>query len=71
MALDGGYVGADRNIAAVLGAALADVQPASVVELGLESAGAGIALAFAGGVLAGRPGAELPALLRPAATISS
>ena len=34
-------VGADRNIAAVLGAALADVQPAAVFELGLEGAGAG------------------------------
>ena len=39
--LDVGDVGADRDIAAVLGAALADVQPAAVVELGLEGARAG------------------------------
>ena len=38
--LDSGDVGADRDIAAVLGAALADVQPAAVVELRLEGAGA-------------------------------
>ena len=36
--LDGGDVGADRDIAAVLGAPLADVQPAAVVELRLEGA---------------------------------
>ena len=36
--LDAGDVGADRDIAAVLGAALADVQPAAVVELRLEGA---------------------------------
>ena len=34
-------VGADRDVAAVLGAALADVQPAAVLELRLEGAGAG------------------------------
>ena len=39
--LDGGDVGADRHVAAVLGAALADVQPAAVLELGLEGARAG------------------------------
>ena len=38
--LDAGDVGADRDVAAVLGAALADVQPAAVVELRLEGAGA-------------------------------
>ena len=38
--LDLGDVGADRNIAAVLGAALADMQPAAVVELSFEGAGA-------------------------------
>ena len=38
--LDVGDVGADRDVAAVLGAALADVQPAAVVELRLEGAGA-------------------------------
>jgi hypothetical protein len=32
--LDAGDVGADRDVAAVLGAALGDVQPAAVVELG-------------------------------------
>ena len=36
--LDGGDVGADRDVAAVLGAPLADVQPAAVLELGLEGA---------------------------------
>ena len=36
--LDGGDVGADRDIAAVLGAAFADVEPAAVLELGLEGA---------------------------------
>ena len=36
--LDAGDVGADRDVAAVLGAALADMQPAAVVELGLEGA---------------------------------
>ncbi len=36
--LDAGDVGADRDVAAVLGAALADMQPAAVVELRLESA---------------------------------
>ena len=36
--LDAGDVGADRDVAAVLGAALADVQPAAVVELRLEGA---------------------------------
>ena len=45
--LDGGDVGADRDVAAVLGAPLADVQPAAVVELRLEGAGARD-LAFAG-----------------------
>ena len=45
--LDVGDVGADRNIAAVLGAPLADVQPAAVVELRLEGARAGD-LALAG-----------------------
>ena len=39
--LERGDVGADRDVAAVLGAALADVQPAAVIELGLEGAGAG------------------------------
>ena len=38
--LDVGDVGADRDVAAVLGAALADMQPAAVVELRLEGAGA-------------------------------
>ena len=38
--LDAGDVGADRDVAAVLGAALADMQPAAVVELRLEGAGA-------------------------------
>ena len=36
--LDAGDVGADRDVAAVLGAALGDVQPAAVVELRLEGA---------------------------------
>ena len=36
--LDGGDVGADRDVAAVLGAPLADVQPAAVLELRLEGA---------------------------------
>ena len=36
--LDAGDVGADRDVAAVLGAALADVQPAAVLELRLEGA---------------------------------
>ena len=36
--LDAGDVGADRNIAAILGAALADVQPVAVIELRLEGA---------------------------------
>ena len=36
--LDAGDVGADRDVAAVLGAALADMQPAAVVELRLEGA---------------------------------
>ena len=36
MLLDAGDVGADRDIAAVLGAAFADMQPAAVLELGLE-----------------------------------
>ena len=36
--LDAGDVGADRDVAAVLGAALADVQPAAVVELRFEGA---------------------------------
>ncbi len=36
--LQRGDVGADRDIAAVLGAALADMQPAAVVELRLEGA---------------------------------
>ena len=39
--LERGDVGADRDVAAVLGAPLADVQPAAVVELRLEGAGAG------------------------------
>ena len=34
--LDAGDVGSDRDVAAVLGPALADMQPASVVELRLE-----------------------------------
>src|SRR6185437_12815387 len=34
--LDLGDVGADRDVAAVLGAAFADMHPAAVVELGLE-----------------------------------
>jgi len=38
MRLDGGDVGADRDVAAVLGAPFADVEPAPVVELRLESA---------------------------------
>ena len=38
--LDAGDVGADRDVAAVLGAAFGDVQPAAVVELRLEGAGA-------------------------------
>ena len=45
--LEGGDVGADRDVAAVLGAALADMQPAAVVELRLEGARARD-LAFAG-----------------------
>jgi len=36
MFLDAGDVGADRDVAAILGAALGDVQPAAVVELGFE-----------------------------------
>ena len=36
--LDAGDVGSDRDVAAVLGAALADMQPAAVVELRLEGA---------------------------------
>ena len=36
--LDAGDVGADRDIAAVLGAPLADMQPAAVLDLGLEGA---------------------------------
>ena len=40
MALDVGDVGAYRNIAAVFRAPLADVQPAPVIQLGLEGAGA-------------------------------
>ena len=36
--LDAGDVGADRDVAAILGAALGDVQPAAVVELRLEGA---------------------------------
>ena len=39
--LERGDVGADRDIAAVLGAALADLQPVAVVELRLEGARAG------------------------------
>ena len=39
--LDAGDVGADRDVAAILGAALGDVQPAAVVELRLEGARAG------------------------------
>ena len=39
--LDLGDVGADRDVAAVLGAPLADVHPAAVVELRLEGARAG------------------------------
>ena len=45
--LDVGDVGADRDIAAILGAPLADVQPPAVIELRLEGAGAGD-LALAG-----------------------
>ena len=40
-------VGADRNVAAVLGAPLADLQPAAVVELRLEGARAGNGRLFA------------------------
>jgi len=36
--LDAGNVGADRDVAAILGAALADMQPAAVVELRFEGA---------------------------------
>ena len=43
--LERGDVGANRDIAAVLGAALADVQPAAVLELRLECARAGNARA--------------------------
>ncbi len=39
--LELGDVGADRDVAAVLGAAFADVHPAAVVELGFEGARAG------------------------------
>ena len=39
--LERGDVGADRHVAAILGAPLADVQPAAVLELRLERAGAG------------------------------
>ena len=39
--LDLGDIGADRDIAAVLGAPFADMHPAPVVELGFEGAGAG------------------------------
>ena len=39
--LERGDVGADRDIAAVLGAPLADVQPAAILELSLEGACAG------------------------------
>ncbi len=46
-------VGADRNVAAVLGAAFADLQPMAVVELRLEGACAGN-----GRVLAGKLGAD-------------
>ena len=38
--LERGDVGADRHVAAILGAPLADVQPAAVLELRLERAGA-------------------------------
>ena len=41
MLLDAGDVGADRDVATVLGAPLADMQPAAVFELGLEGAGTG------------------------------
>ncbi len=41
-------VGADRNVAAVLGAALADLQPVAVVELRLEGARAGNRRVLAG-----------------------
>jgi len=41
MQLDLGDVGADRHIAAVLGAAFADIEPASVFQLGFEGTGAG------------------------------
>ena len=41
MRLERGDVGADRDIAAVLGAPLADVQPAAVLEFGLEGTRAG------------------------------
>ena len=40
MALQRRDVGADRNIAAVLGATLVDLQPAPVAELRLEGTGA-------------------------------
>src|SRR4051795_5100943 len=45
--LDIGDVGADGNVAAVLGPAFADVEPPAVIELGLEGTGAGN-LALAG-----------------------
>ena len=60
VALDGGDVGADRNIAAVLGAPLTlmcSQRPSSSWASKVRAAG--IARAFAGGMLAGRLGAEL------------
>ena len=44
VALERGDVGADRDVAAVLGAALVDLQPAAVLQAGLEGAGAHILL---------------------------
>ncbi|GJD59693.1 hypothetical protein IFDJLNFL_5624 [Methylobacterium dankookense] len=41
MALQAGDVGADRDVASVLGAALADLEPAAVGEFRLEGAGGG------------------------------
>ena len=46
--LERGDVGADRDVAAVLGAPLADLQPVAVVELRLEGARAGHGRVFAG-----------------------
>ena len=50
--LERGDVGADRDVAAVLGAAFADVQPAAVLELRLEGARAGDRVAVADDLVA-------------------